>query len=52
MPDPPQPLLLHEGEGSLWRKRADLIISLRVWDEQSGQARGVIATAPAVILRR
>ena len=52
VPDPPQPVVLHEEEGSLWRKRADLTISLRVRDEQEGQARGSITTAPAVIIRK
>ena len=51
VPDPPQPVLLHEEEGSLWRKRADLTIQIRVRDEQSAQARGSITTAPAVIFR-
>ncbi len=50
VPDPPQPALLHEEEGSLWRKRADLAIQLRVRDEQRSQARGSITTASAVIL--
>lgn len=52
VPDPPQPSLLHEEEGSLWRKRADLTISLRVQEEESGQSRGSIRTAPTVIIRR
>ena len=52
VPDPPQPSLLYEEEGSLWRKRADLTVSLRVRDEQRGPARGSITTAPAVIIRR
>ena len=52
VPDPPQPALLHEEEGSLWRKRADLTIQLRVRDEQNAQARNAITTAPAVMLRR
>lgn len=52
IPDPPQPSLLHEEEGSLWRKRADLTISLRVRDEQTAQPRGSITTAPAVLLHR
>ena len=52
IPDPPQPSLLYEEEGSLWRKRADLTISLRVRDEQRAQARNSITTAPAVIIRR
>ncbi len=49
VPDPPQPSLLHE-EGSLWRKRADLTIFLRVRDEQRARARGSIASPPAVII--
>ena len=49
VPDPPQPSLLHEEEGFLWRKRADLTISLRVRYEQSAQARGSVNSAPAVI---
>ena len=52
VPDPPEPSLLHEEEGSLWRKRADLSIRLRVRDEQMAQSRNAITTAPAVILRR
>ena len=52
IPNPPQPSLLHEEEGSLWRKRADLTISLRVRDEQRSQTRNSITTAPAVILRQ
>ena len=52
VPDPPQPSLLHEEEGSLWRKRADLTVSLRVRDEVSGQTRGTIAVPPAVVLHR
>ena len=50
VPDPPQPALLHEEEGSLWRKRADLTISLRVRDEQRAQNRGSINSTPAVII--
>ena len=52
VPDPPQPALLHEEEGSLWRKRADLTISLRVRDEQQAQTRNSISTAPAVVIHR
>jgi len=52
VPDPPQPTLLHEEEGSLWRKRADLTVSLRVRDEQRAQARGSVTTAPAILLHR
>ncbi len=52
VPDPPMPSLLHEEEGSLWRKRADLTISLRIRDETQGQSRGSIRTSPTVIIRR
>ena len=52
IPDPPQPSLLHEEEGSLWRKRADLTIRLRVRDMQTAPERNSISTAPAVIIRR
>ncbi|MCR5565975.1 MAG: hypothetical protein K6F61_03925 [Clostridiales bacterium] len=50
VPDPPQPSLLHEEEGSLWRKRADLTISLRVRCEQAAPARNSIRPAPAVVI--
>lgn len=52
VPDPPQPSILHEEEGSLWRRRADLTVQLRVRDEQRGQTRGSITAAPAVIIRK
>ena len=52
VPDPPQPLLLHEEEGSLWRRRADLTIQLRVRDEQTAQLRNSISIAPAVVIHR
>jgi hypothetical protein len=52
IPDPPPPSILYEEEGSLWRKRADLTITLRVRDEQTAPARNSISTAPAVIIRR
>ena len=52
IPDPPQPSILHEEEGSLWRKRADLTVSLRVRCEQSGQSRESIRSTPAIILRK
>ena len=52
VPDPPQPQLLHEEEGSLWRKRADLTVQLRVREEQRGAVRGSIQSAPAVVLHR
>jgi len=53
VPDPPAPQLLYEPEGSLWRKRTDLIIPLRIRDTlvyTSG--RGAITIAPAVILHK
>ena len=52
IPDPPQPIIFYEEEGSLWRRRADLTISLRVQDEQISQARSSITAAPEVIIRR
>ena len=52
VPDPPQPVLLPEEEGSLWRRRADLTVSLRVREEMRGQARGSVTTAPAVVIHR
>ena len=36
IPDPPEPLLLHEPEGSLWRLRCDLTILLRREEKQRG----------------
>ena len=51
IPDPPAPQLLYEPEGSLWRKRADLMIPLRIRDTlvyTSG--RGAISTPPAIII--
>ena len=52
IPDPPQPSLLHEEEGSLWRRRADLTVSLRVRDEQTAQARNSVNSPPAVFIRK
>ena len=51
VPNPPEPLLLHEPEGSLWRRRADLTISLRAEETQTHPARrNAITSAPAVII--
>ena len=50
VPDPPQPSLLHEEEGSLWRKRADLMIPLRVRHEQRAPARDAVQSFPAIVL--
>ena len=52
VPDPPMPSLLHEEEGSFWRKRADLTISLRVRHEEQAQSRSSIRSAPSIIIRR
>ena len=51
VPDPPEPVLLHEPEGSLWRKRADLIVSLRAEEKETHPARrGAVTVAPAVVI--
>ena len=52
IPDPPEPSLLHEEEGSLWRKRVDLTISLRVRQEDRAQSRGSVVSPPAVIINK
>ena len=53
VPDPPEPVLLHEPEGSLWRKRADLTVSLRAEETKTHPVRrGAVTVAPAVILHR
>ena len=47
--DPPEPMLLHEPEGSLWRLRADLTVSLRAEETQQYPARrSAIAVLPVV----
>ena len=51
VPDPPAPQFLYEPEGSLWRRRADLTISLCIKDTlvyTSG--RGAINSPPAIII--
>ena len=50
VPDLPQPSLLYEEEGSLWRKRADLTVRLRVLDEQRAQVRNSVGYPPVVTL--
>ena len=50
VPDPPEPMLLHEPEGSLWRKRADLTISLRAEETQTHAVRRGAVTVPPVVL--
>ena len=53
VPDPPAPQFLYEPQGSLWRRRADLTVSLRVRETLVySQSRGAITTPPAVILHR
>ena len=52
VPDPPQPEILHEEEGSLWRRRADLTVSLRVREAISGPERGSIQSVSAVVIHR
>ena len=49
VPDPPEPMLLHEPEGSLWRERADLTVSIRAEETQTHPAgRNAITVPPAV----
>ena len=48
VPDPPEPMLLHEPEGSLWRQRADLTVSLRAEEKETHPARrGAVTVPPA-----
>ena len=52
VPSPPEPLLLHEPEGSLWRQRADLTIALRAEEKQTHPVRrGAVTVPPAVVIR-
>jgi hypothetical protein len=51
VPDPPAPHLLYEPEGSLWRRRADLTIPLRIVDTLVySENCGSVSVPPAVIL--
>ena len=51
VPNPPQPELLFEPEGSLFRRRADLTISLRVKDTLIyPNTRPAITVPPAVVV--
>ena len=53
VPDPPEPLLLHEPEGALWRERADLTVRLRLEEKETHpMRRGAVTVPPAVLLRR
>ncbi len=52
VPDPPPVEKLYEPEGSLWRRRADLTVSLRIADTVfAAQTRSAIRTVPAVMIR-
>ena len=49
VPYPPEPLALHEPEGSLWRLRADLTVSLRAEEKQTHPVRrGAVTVVPMV----
>ena len=53
VPDPPEPLLLHEPEGSLWWLRCDLTIQLRREEKQTHPVRqGAVGIAPGVVIRK
>lgn len=53
VPDPPAVDLLYEPEGSLWRRRADVRIPLRIRDSQAYEnRRSAIQSAPAVVIHR
>lgn len=53
VPNPPPITLLYEPEGSLWRRRADVVIPLRILDTfTSVSARNSIQVTPAVIIHR
>ena len=52
VPDPPEPMLLHEPEGSLWRARADLTVSLRAGEKETHPVRrGAVMVLPEVRIR-
>ena len=53
IPDPPPVQLLFEPEGSLWRRRADVSIPLRILDTEAYEnRRGAISIPPAVVIHR
>ena len=53
VPDPPEPMQLHEPEGSLWRQRADLTVSLRAEEKETHPVRrGAVTVPPAVMIRQ
>ena len=52
VPAPPEPILLHEPEGSLWRTRSDLTVSLRAEEKETHPVRrGAVTAPPAVMIR-
>ena len=53
VPDPPEPRLLHEPEGSLWRTREDLTVGLRADEKETHPVRrGAVTVVPAVQILR
>jgi len=51
VPNPPEVLLLHEPEGSLWRRRADLTIQLHLLEIQTHpNRRNAVTVAPAITI--
>ena len=50
VPNPPQPLIGHEQEGSLWRNRCDVTISLRAADELEKSNIGAVHAAPVPVI--
>ena len=51
VPRPPLPVLLREEQGSLWRTRADLTVSLRVSDTLiRSDPRPAVSVPPAVVV--
>ena len=53
VPDPPAPQVMYEPEGSLWRRRADVVISLRIRETLVySESLNAISSAPAVVIHR
>ena len=52
IPKPPEPLLLHEPEGSLWRLRCDLTIQLCREEKQMHPTKlGAVGVVPVVVIK-
>ena len=52
VPDPPEAMLLHEPEGSLWRTRADLTISIRAEEKETHPVqRGAVVVPPLIWIK-